>query len=90
METLMLERKERNRVTFDKNGGWTERKDKKEEGFKGKSDHLGGGGQRERNIKVGRTWRIKVKGGDRECRRYRKNRIQIKMAKLFFKSKAQS
>lgn len=49
-----------------------------------------GGGQRERNIKVGRTWRIKVKGGDREYRRYRKNRIQIKMAKLFFKSKAQS
>lgn len=38
-----VERKERNRVTFDKNVGRNERKDKKEEGFGGKSDCLGGG-----------------------------------------------
>lgn len=47
-----------------------------------------GGGQRERNIKVGRTWRMKIKGGGRDCRSYKEqSRNKIKFKKLSFKSR---
>lgn len=47
-----------------------------------------GGAEREWNSKVGRTWRMKINGGYRECRSY-KEQSPNKMAKLSFQSKVQ-
>lgn len=48
-----------------------------------------GGGQRQRNIKVGRTWRMKVKGGGRDCRSYKEQSRNKMSFKQSFKSQEQ-
>lgn len=73
-ETLMLERKERKCIMSDRNGGKkNERKDKKErEDLEESQITWVVGEQREGKIKSGRTWWMKIKGGERGCRSYKK------------------